>query len=153
MELWEDLEEVACNTDFPWMVGGDFNTITDESEKLGGLPVSQVEVEDFVQCISSCALNEIQFSGSCYTWWNGRIEQDCIFKRLDKVFGNNAFMAELQNTKFQLLIRECSDHAALHVTCSTGQEQVYKPFRFLNFWTKHHSFQKTVEDIWKMEAT
>lgn len=49
------------------MVGGDFNTITDESEKMGGLPVSQIEVEDFVQCISSCAFNEIKFSGSKYT--------------------------------------------------------------------------------------
>ncbi|KAG5632942.1 hypothetical protein H5410_004659 [Solanum commersonii] len=99
-----NLEEVACNTNCPWMVGGDFNTIVDESEKLGGLPVSQVELEDF-------------------------------------------------NTKVQHLIREGSDHAPLHVTCSTGQEQIYKPFRFLNFWTKHHSLQKIVEDVWKMEAT
>ncbi|XP_049370570.1 uncharacterized protein LOC125835476 [Solanum verrucosum] len=62
-------------------------------------------------------------------------------------------MAELQNTKVQHLIREGSDHAPLHVTCSTGQEQIYKLFRFLNFLTKHHSFQKIVEDVWKMEAT
>ncbi|KAH0705857.1 hypothetical protein KY285_010386 [Solanum tuberosum] len=152
LELWEDLEEIAYNTFCPWMVEGDFNTIIDVSEKLGGLPVSQTEVEDFVQYINSCALSEIKFSGSCYTWWNGRIEQDCTFKRLDRVFGNTELMNQLQNTKVQHLIREGSDHAPLHVTCSTSQEQIFKPFRFLNFWIKHHSFQKTVEDIWKLEA-
>ncbi|KAH0716859.1 hypothetical protein KY290_013428 [Solanum tuberosum] len=68
LELWDDLEEVAYCTNCPWLVGGDFNTITDESEKLGGLHVSQIEVDDFVQCISSGTLNEIKFSGSCYTW-------------------------------------------------------------------------------------
>ncbi|KAK4716117.1 hypothetical protein R3W88_014455 [Solanum pinnatisectum] len=77
------------------MVGGDLNIVTDESEKLVGLHVSQAEVEDFVQYINSCALNEIKFSRNCYTWWNGRREQDCIFKRLDRVFGNNDFMNEL----------------------------------------------------------
>ncbi|KAG5605223.1 hypothetical protein H5410_026715 [Solanum commersonii] len=65
LELWEDLKEIACNTDCPWMVGRDLNTITNELEKLVGLHVSQAEVEDFVQCVNSCAFNEIKFSGSC----------------------------------------------------------------------------------------
>ncbi|KAH0665727.1 hypothetical protein KY285_026933 [Solanum tuberosum] len=42
LELWEDLESVANQT-IPWMVGGDFNTIIDDTEILGGLPVSQAE--------------------------------------------------------------------------------------------------------------
>ncbi|KAG5605224.1 hypothetical protein H5410_026716 [Solanum commersonii] len=62
-------------------------------------------------------------------------------------------MNELQNTEVQHLIMEGSNYAPLHVTCSTVHEQILKPFIFLNFWPKHHSFQKTVEDIWKMEAT
>lgn len=62
-------------------------------------------------------------------------------------------MKELQNNEVQHLIREDSDHAPLHVTCNTTQEQISKPFRFLNFCTEHHSFQHTVEEIWKMEAT
>ncbi|KAK6773704.1 hypothetical protein RDI58_028942 [Solanum bulbocastanum] len=86
LELWEDLEDIANNTICPWIVGGDFNTIIHESEKLGGLPVTQNKTTDFIQCINTCALNELKFIGSCYTWWNGRIEEDCIFKRLDRVF-------------------------------------------------------------------
>ncbi|KAH0713632.1 hypothetical protein KY289_009591 [Solanum tuberosum] len=89
LELWEDLELMANNTDCPWLVGGDFNTIMDESEKLGGLPVTQSEVEDFVQCMNVCALREIKFSES----------------------------------EVHHLIRDGSDHAPLHVTCNTTQEQ------------------------------
>uniref|UniRef100_A0A0V0GRB2 Putative ovule protein n=1 Tax=Solanum chacoense TaxID=4108 RepID=A0A0V0GRB2_SOLCH len=48
LELCEDLELMANNTNYPWLVGGDFKTIMDESEKLGGLPVTQSEVNDFV---------------------------------------------------------------------------------------------------------
>ncbi|KAG5599687.1 hypothetical protein H5410_031057 [Solanum commersonii] len=55
LELWEDLEFIA--------------------KKLGGLPVTQVETQDFTQCINACALNELKFRGSIFTWWNGRIEE------------------------------------------------------------------------------
>ncbi|KAH0642252.1 hypothetical protein KY289_033226 [Solanum tuberosum] len=36
LELWDDLEHIAAQTNSPWLVGSDFNTIVDESEKLGG---------------------------------------------------------------------------------------------------------------------
>ncbi|XP_015159412.1 uncharacterized protein [Solanum tuberosum] len=66
---------------YPWLVGGDFNTIVDEIEKLGGLPVTQSETHDFIQCINSYALTELRFTGSTYTWCNGRIEED-YFKNI-----------------------------------------------------------------------
>uniref|UniRef100_A0A0V0ICB6 Putative ovule protein n=1 Tax=Solanum chacoense TaxID=4108 RepID=A0A0V0ICB6_SOLCH len=131
-----------------WLVGGDFNVILDESEKLGGLPVTQQEVEDFAQCINNCALTEIQFTGSLYTWWNGRIEEGCIFKRLDRVFGSIEFTQEFAQSEVQHLIREGFDHAPLHVLCRSMNVPAKKPFRFLNFWTKHYNFKGVVEKVW-----
>ncbi|KAG5581128.1 hypothetical protein H5410_051755 [Solanum commersonii] len=49
LELWEQLEEIVGNSTIPWLVGGIFNTMMDESEKLGGLHVTQMEIADFVQ--------------------------------------------------------------------------------------------------------
>lgn len=43
---------------------------------------------DFAQCISNCGLTELNFIGSNYTWWNGRINEECVFKRLDRVLAN-----------------------------------------------------------------
>ncbi|WMV47208.1 hypothetical protein MTR67_040593, partial [Solanum verrucosum] len=113
------------------------------------LPVTQLETIDFSQCISSCALNELNFTGSSYTWWNRRIEVECIFKRLYKVFGNDEFMNLLPSSEVHHLIRQGSDHAHLHVICNTSHEHVIKPFRFLNFWTKHESFKSIITDVWK----
>ncbi|XP_075074378.1 uncharacterized protein LOC142161983 [Nicotiana tabacum] len=85
---------MASDMTVPWQVGGDFNVIWDEEEKYGGLPVSLLEVDDFRHCINTCNLTDLGFKGSIFTWWNGRSEEDCIFKRLDRYFGNN----ELQQT-------------------------------------------------------
>ncbi|KAK4730439.1 hypothetical protein R3W88_023427 [Solanum pinnatisectum] len=43
LELWEDLECMTSQS-CPWLVGGDFNTIVDDSEKLGGLPLEDAEL-------------------------------------------------------------------------------------------------------------
>ncbi|KAH0700803.1 hypothetical protein KY290_015692 [Solanum tuberosum] len=89
---------------YPWLVGGDFNTIVDETEKLGDFPVTQSETHDFIQCVNSCALTELRYMGSTYIWWNGRIEEDCIFKRLDRVFDFKKLVEE--SWKIQDVIKE-----------------------------------------------
>lgn len=66
MKLWEELEECSHN-EVPWLVGGDFNVILNEEEKLAGLEVTQQEVVDFAQCVSYSGLLEINFSVSNYT--------------------------------------------------------------------------------------
>lgn len=86
------------------MIGGDFNVIVDESEKLGGLLVMQQEIADFSASINACALYELKFLGSFYTWWSGRIENDFLFNRLDKVLENNEFMQLLPNSEVHHLI-------------------------------------------------
>lgn len=68
---------------FLWMIGKDFNVIINEEEKLGGLEFSQMKAIDFAQCINNCALSEVKFSGSKYTWWNGRINDACIFQKAE----------------------------------------------------------------------
>lgn len=116
----------------------------------GGLPVSHMETVDFAQCINNCALSELSFSGSLYTWWNGRTEIDSIFKRLDRVFGNEVFWQEYNMSEVKHLIRDGSDHAPLHVACTLGQNNVRKPFRFLNFWISHQSFTAEVQRAWEV---
>lgn len=60
-------------------------------------------------------------------------------------------MKLLPNSEVHHLIREGSNHAPLHVIGNDSQEQVVKPFRFLNFWTKHSEFMKIVEESWYEE--
>ncbi|KAH0743252.1 hypothetical protein KY290_031245 [Solanum tuberosum] len=118
LELWEELEEIPGNNQDLWLVGEDFNVILNEEEKQGGRELTQYEAMDFSQCIHNCALSEIRYSRSKFTWWNGRIEEHCIFKRLDRVLCNQAFEELLPNCKVHHLIRQGSDHAPLHLICN-----------------------------------
>ncbi|XP_060202918.1 uncharacterized protein LOC132631354 [Lycium barbarum] len=73
--LWEDLYDMSSHITIPWLVGGDFNVITDDIEKFGGLPVQFAETKDFRQCIDICQLMDLGFTGSMFTWWNGRSDE------------------------------------------------------------------------------
>ncbi|XP_075076572.1 uncharacterized protein LOC107832616 [Nicotiana tabacum] len=85
-ELWDHLYYLASDMKLPWLLGGDFNVILHEDEKVGRLPnmLPTIEVEH--------------------------------------------------------LIRTGSDHAPLLMTCGEQTTNFVKPFRFLNFWTKHATF-------------
>lgn len=63
LELWEEIVHISENCQVPWMVGGDFNVILHEEEKMGGLEFTQHEATDFAQCISNSALSEVKFFG------------------------------------------------------------------------------------------
>ncbi|XP_059302336.1 uncharacterized protein LOC132054310 [Lycium ferocissimum] len=146
--LWDSISQVSNLFDLPWLVGGDFNVISTEEEKLGGLPVLYNEVADFNHCLSSCGLQDLGYVGSTYTWWNGRAEEACIFKRLDRMVCNDKLLDVMPTMKVTHLIKKGSDHSPLELECSTTTEVIIKPFKFLNFWVQHDSFQEIIKQHW-----
>lgn len=49
------------------------------------------------------------------------------------------------------LIRQGFDHAPLYLLCNLKLEAIVKPFKFLNFWTKHPEFKKIIKDNWTVD--
>ncbi|KAH0642345.1 hypothetical protein KY289_033319 [Solanum tuberosum] len=125
--------------------GRDFNVIMEEDEKIGGLPIYPQEYEDFALCINSCELVDIHFTGSPFTWWNGRADGDCIFKRLDRVVTNQVLQDLLGQLKLQHLVMTGSDHTPLILTCGGLTLNYIKPFRFLKFWEESDDFLEVVK--------
>ncbi|XP_060202667.1 uncharacterized protein LOC132631084 [Lycium barbarum] len=146
--LWEDLYDMSSHITIPWLVGGDFNVITDDIEKFGGLPVQFAETEDFRQCIDICQLMDLGFTGSMFTWWNGRSDEACIFKRLDRCLGNQALQNSFPNLEVEHLIKQGSDHSPLLVNMRADSRPIRKSFRFLNFWVEHESFLDVIKENW-----
>lgn len=141
IELWDTLNALAQDMIVPWLVGGDFNVIWDEEEKFGGLPVSLNEVDNFRHCVTTCNLFDLGFKGSIYTWWNGRAEEDYIFKRLDRCLANFELQQMGPGLEITHLSKIGSDHSPLLITCNPDSAHIKKTFRFLNFWIKHDTFQ------------
>lgn len=132
----------------PWLVGGDFNVITDETEKFDGLSVSSGETEDFLHCLNVCLLSDMGFTGSMFTWWNERFDEACIFKRLDRCLGNQVLMNIFPNLQVEHLIKQGSDHAPLLIDYKMDSRIIKKSFRFLNFWIEQESFLEVVRQNW-----
>ncbi|XP_075111586.1 uncharacterized protein LOC107825614 [Nicotiana tabacum] len=120
IELWESLYHLASDMMIPWLVGGDFNVILSEEEKYGGLPVSNNEVADFAYCVDTCALYDVGFKGSLYTWWNGRSDDACIFKRIDRYLAIQQFQDMFPSLEVEQLIKYGSDHAPLVFSCNVN---------------------------------
>ncbi|XP_075077182.1 uncharacterized protein LOC142163928 [Nicotiana tabacum] len=148
IELCDSLYHLASDMMVPWLVGDGFNVIISEEEKYGGRPVYLREVEDFVHCIDTCALYDLGFKGSLYTWWNGRSDEACIFKRLDRFLANQKFQDLFPALEVERLIKYGSNHAALLLSCNLNTVQVKKPFKFLNFWVKNETFLDVVKKNW-----
>ncbi|KAG5585342.1 hypothetical protein H5410_045776 [Solanum commersonii] len=147
--LWDDLYSIGHNLSLPWMVGRDFNVIMEEDEKIGGLHVYPQEYEDFALCINSCEFVDIHFIGSPFTWWNGRDDGDCMFKKLDRVVTNQALQDFFGQLELQHLMRTRSDHAPILLTCGGLTQNYLKSFRFLKFWIENDDFLEVVKQNWE----
>nr|XP_016513341.1 PREDICTED: uncharacterized protein LOC107830328 [Nicotiana tabacum] len=136
IELWDSLYEMARNMDQAWLVGGDFNVIWDEEEKFGGLPVSLNEIDDFRHCINTCNLFDLGFKGSIFTWWNGRAEEDCIFKRLDRCLANVEFQQIFPGIEVQHLSKTGSDQSPIANPFILFNHKLKKVKKALSLWSK-----------------
>ncbi|XP_075100498.1 uncharacterized protein LOC142176491 [Nicotiana tabacum] len=148
IELWDSLYAMARDMDAPWLVGGVFNVIWDEEEKFGGLPVSLNEIDDFRHCVNTCNLFDLGFKGSIYTWWNGRAEEDCKFKKLDRCLVNLQFQQTFPGIEVQHLSKTGSDHSPMYLKCDIDTPPIKNPFKFLNFWVEHETFKDVVKENW-----
>ncbi|XP_060212052.1 uncharacterized protein LOC132639628 [Lycium barbarum] len=92
------------------MIGGDFNVVLNDVKKIGGIPILPQHVEDFAFCVNSCALEEIIFKGSLFTWWNGRARDDIIFERLDRMFINAPLQDWFSSLEVEHLAKTGSNH-------------------------------------------
>ena len=54
----------------PWLLGGDFNNITCQSEKWRGRQFNPSRATKFINCINHYGLLDLGFKGSKYTWSN-----------------------------------------------------------------------------------
>ncbi|XP_019234736.1 PREDICTED: uncharacterized protein LOC109215176 [Nicotiana attenuata] len=151
IELWDSMYYLARDMTIPWIVAGDFNVIWDDEENFGGFPVSLNEVNDFRHCVNTCNLIDLGFKGSIFTWWNGRAEDDCIFKRLDRCLANLEFQQMFPTIEVNHLSKTGSDHSPMLLTCSSDAIPIKKAFRFLNFWIKHPNFKNMVKDNWRVD--
>ncbi|XP_073046253.1 uncharacterized protein [Primulina eburnea] len=143
-DLWDDLKSFGTLCNLPWIVMGDFNNVLSQHEKKGGLQVKNYETKDFVDCVASLDLLDLQHTGCYFTW-----SSPSVCSKLDRVLVNQAWHSSNFHGLVEFVAPSCiSDHALALVSVCEQRKQQSKPFKFFNMWTLHNDFQKLIRDRW-----
>ncbi|KAL9667444.1 hypothetical protein QQ045_001803 [Rhodiola kirilowii] len=145
--LWGELLSDSQSITGPWIIAGDFNTISSWAEKKGGARRDTCAMSEFNNFQMQAGLSDAGYSESKYTWSNNRTEEGQIWMRLDRVLVNGPALARLPSLKVQHLTCLASDHTPLLISLG---EAVKRPasFKYLRAWHEHADFLSIVETEW-----
>ncbi|KAL0290491.1 UNVERIFIED_CONTAM: hypothetical protein Scaly_2669000 [Sesamum calycinum] len=147
-ELWQGLTEMAVSVDLPWLVGGDFNAVLDMSEVSGASGDIRVAMNDFNDCIIQTGLISLPMQGERFSWHNCSTDGRSLWKRLDRMLVNVAWMERWPNLFYTCLTPHTSDHSPLVLKADSRDVQV-SMFRFDNYLALSSGFLASVQNIWQ----
>ncbi|KAK4381922.1 hypothetical protein Sango_2921400 [Sesamum angolense] len=152
-ELWAALQTVSVNSCAePWIVLGDFNAIIDASEACGRAADTTASMNEFRNCITETGLIHIPFTGCPFTWHNCSEGIRSLWKRLDRILVNAAWLEAWPNSTYICALPSTSDHSPLILNVASGGH-THSLFRFDNFLAKQSGFLESVNTKWRHKIT
>ncbi|KAF6172401.1 hypothetical protein GIB67_025906 [Kingdonia uniflora] len=113
LESWRLVESTAQGYNGHWLLLGDFNTIFDCKDKLGGKPFRGASCAFAKEVTQEAGLIDLGFSGQPFTLNNKRRGGDNIKERLDRCLANADWMFIFPTAKVFYLPALSSDHTIL----------------------------------------
>ncbi|GER31074.1 RNA-directed DNA polymerase-like protein [Striga asiatica] len=146
---WEYLESCKSQWGPCWVIAGDWNDISSNHEKRGGIPRIAASFIPFNQFIFRMEMCEVDQKGSFFTWGNNRSSGDYIEERLDKVFVSFEWMAIFPNMEVSNFFRTASDHNDILFDTEKDAFKHHRRFQFNSHWLKLQGIQEAVEAGWQ----
>ncbi|XP_073272102.1 uncharacterized protein [Primulina huaijiensis] len=155
-ELLRRLRGIRELAGLPWLVGGDFNEICFDSEKVGGNPRTTSQMQGFRDALDDCDLQDLHCRGELFTWANRRMGNQLILERLDRFVGTLEWRLMYPTTYVQALKYFHSDHRPLYL-CLGGQNSTavgasnkheFIP-RFESSWLRERECNDIVVQGWR----
>lgn len=150
---WEMINWLGRDNRLPWLLGGDFNKILQESEKRGGVSCDFNNICDFRDCLDQNSLKELDFVGSPFTWRKNKTT-GLIVEKLDRFVANGAWSVLLPLAVSEIISWDGSDHTPIIVHMKGFMEEgeyhsndSSKPFRFEPRWTHHDEFEASIRNL------
>lgn len=140
----------------PWLVGGDFNEICFDSEKLRGnlRPASQTKASR--DDLHDCSLLDIHCQGEFLTWVNRRSPDQLIFEQLDRFCGTVEWRMLFPTVRVISLEFFHSDHRPLLIDLNPHHTENLAPprkgkhiFRFEACWLADNECLEVVRKSWR----
>ncbi|XP_013751397.2 uncharacterized protein LOC106453727 [Brassica napus] len=110
--VWNELSTLHPPTGKHWLLTGDFNEITDNSEKKGGAERAEGSFCAFRTFLSENELFDVKHYGN-FLSWRGKRNQHLVQCRLDRSISNSEWMDMFPSCRSQYMRYEASDHRPL----------------------------------------
>lgn len=137
--LWKEMGAVSGLVSMPWVIGGDFNVVRFEDEKMGRARNTRA-MKEFSRTIQDLPLH-----GGTFTWFRGNGNQ-CA-SRIDRFLISENWDDQFKFIKQRALPRVTSDHCPIILECGEWSKgKGY--FKFENMWCEHKDFNGLVEKWW-----
>ncbi|XP_022041656.2 uncharacterized protein LOC110944302 [Helianthus annuus] len=136
--LWRELKRFMQHNSTYWIVGGNFNSVRDRSERRNtkfNIAFSN-EFNDFIDKVE---LHEYGLKGRKFTFVSGN---KC--SRIDRIFVSLNFLNDWPAAEYRALAREKSDHSPLVLKVAYRNFEP-KPFRFFNSWIDRVGFDDMIK--------
>ncbi|XP_056692196.1 uncharacterized protein [Spinacia oleracea] len=148
-KYWRGMQGDLPPPTTPWLVLGDLNEITAQSEKKGGRAFKPAQCTDLVNFMDDAGLVDIGYNGCPYTWTNARQGAALIQERLDRALVNSVWLNSFPFTKVHHLPRTYSDHAPILISLTNPNHSGNYPFRCKEVWLNHPNFHSYFVNNWK----
>ncbi|XP_056697424.1 uncharacterized protein [Spinacia oleracea] len=149
-QLWRNLRDNLPPPETPWLLAGDLNEVTSQSEKLGGRPYRANQSRDFTNFVDAAGLIDLGFSGCPFTWTNARDGIEMIKEMLDRALANPKLLDLFPQTKVHHLPRTNSDHAPIIISFFDSVVAGPFPFRCKEVWMEHPTFGEFFLNNWRI---
>lgn len=126
--LWNDLEN-ENNLSCLWLIAGDINIISSDSERSGGRPRLMMEIKEFNNWIHACGLLEMSFLEKSLSWCNRQASRSWSWARLDRTLVDQNLLTEFPDSKMRYLPRTSFDYAPMVIPLCKNEE-AYGPSPF-----------------------
>lgn len=131
-DLWEALLAID-SMELPWIVGRNFNAITNLQEQSGRNAAEAGSIFEFNQFIFEGNLQQLPFAGNEYTWDNIQEGSRNQQSWLDMILSNQHWLDLTYSSSVTHLNRFESDHTPLMLEIATSKPFIHKSFKFQRF--------------------
>ena len=147
-EVWDSLADISASRNAAWFLTGDFNEITDNSEKAGGRERPESSFCAFRSFISSCDLFDLKHIGD-FLSWRGQRHSHLVHCRLDRSLVNSSWSGLFPNGRAHYLQYEGSDHRPILSTFDSKKKKTSGIFRYDRRLRNNEAVKNLIETTWK----
>ncbi|XP_074305058.1 uncharacterized protein LOC141639988 [Silene latifolia] len=123
----------------PWVMVGDFNTVISPDERMGG-NTKQEDMDDFIDCITTCGMTDIHATGAYFTWTNKQDAAHRKFSRLDRFMVNQEWTHNFPEMAAHFHPEGLLDHNPCVVRNTKLGGRKNASFKYFNMWSTTPDF-------------